>query len=43
MLKEKEAQNFVEMAEKAITKSATVDFSNELKRARAILKKAKMM
>jgi hypothetical protein len=43
VLKEKEAENFVKKAEKAASKSSTVDFSKELKKAHDILKKAKMM
>lgn len=43
VLKEKEAEKFVKMAEKSFSKGSTVDFSKELVKAHAILKKAKMM
>lgn len=43
VLKEKEAEKFVKMATKATSKSSTVDFSKELKKTHAILKKANMM
>ena len=43
VLKEQEAEKFVTLAEKSVSKGSTVDFSKELVKAHAILKKAKMM